>query len=272
MITVLIITLNEEANLSRCLASVKNVADEVIVLDSGSSDNTIKIAQEFGAKTAFKKWEGFGQQKNYGQSLATNPYILSLDADEELSEDLINKIKSLKEGNLVGAYSFNRLSWFYGKFIRHGLEYPDWKIRLYPTNWLWNTEAVHEKLLIPTENEITRVGGELYHYPYLDFNHHLKKTMQYSQLAAQEMILKGRTVGVLKIFTSALTVFIKSYFLKRGFLSGGHGLVLALVSAYAKIIKYGLVWQHQFLLKGVKNNGLISLPVCGYILADFLTP
>ncbi len=245
MISAVLITLNEARNLGRCLASLRGVADEVIVVDSGSTDGTQEMARSLGARVVDQPWLGYGPQKNAGHDLAAGEYVLSIDADEEMSEELRQAILFQKEHGLQGAYAINRLNFFYGKAARHGLEYPDWKIRLYPRASHWNEAAVHEELLLPEGTAVSRLPGYLNHYTYRTLQEHLDKTIRYGRLAANEIKARGKHVPASKLILSPVSIFFKSFILKGGFRGGAHGLTLALMSAFGKFVKYALAREGQ---------------------------
>lgn len=244
-LSVLLITLNEAHNLGRCLRSLQGVADEVIVMDSGSTDGTQSLALAMGARVMEQPWLGYGPQKNFAQNLATGDYILSIDADEELTPELRHSILAAKEKGLAGAYAMNRLNFFYGKPAMHGLEYPDWKVRIYPREGSrWSSLAVHEDLILPEGIQVQRLAGHLNHFTYRTFQEHLDKTIRYGHLAADEMRAKiragGRRVPASKLILSPVSIFFKSFVLKGGFKGGSHGLMLAMMSAFGKFVKYAM--------------------------------
>lgn len=243
-ITAVIITNNEARNIQRCLASLKSVADEIIVVDSFSTDDTLAICKQEGAIVQQQAWLGFGPQKNVGIQLAKHDYILSLDADEALDEALKKEILAAKAEGLTGVYDFTRLNYYYGKFLHHGHEYPDYKIRLFPkTTVRWNDELVHETLLVPDGLPQKRLKGHLLHYTYFTIQEHVTKANKYTNLSAELNYKKGKKASWFKILFGPLATFVQAYILKGGFLDGGHGFIVAVFHAYGTFMKYTKLWQ-----------------------------
>jgi glycosyltransferase involved in cell wall biosynthesis len=243
-ITAVIITHNEARNIERCLSSLKTVADEIIVVDSFSTDNTVAICEKEGAIVKQQAWSGFGPQKNAGIQLARHEYILSLDADEALDDELKATILAAKKEGLQGVYDFTRLNFYYGKFLRHGVEYPDYKIRLFPKTIVrWNNELVHETLLVPANIPKTRLKGHLLHYTYFTIQEHVAKANKYTDLGAELNFKKGKRASWLKMIFGPPATFIQAFILKGGFLDGGHGFIVAIFHAYGTFMKYAKLWQ-----------------------------
>jgi len=243
-ITAVIITHNEARNIQRCLASLKTVADEIIVIDSFSTDDTVAICKKEGAIVKQQAWSGFGPQKNAGIQLASHEYILSLDADEALDEDLKATILAAKKESLQGVYDFTRLNFYYGKFLRHGVEYPDFKIRLFPkTTVRWNDELVHETLLVPADLPKTRLKGHLLHYTYFTIQEHIAKANKYTDLGAELNFQKGKRASWFKIVFGPFATFMQAFIFKGGFLDGGHGFIVAVFHAHGTFMKYAKLWQ-----------------------------
>jgi glycosyltransferase involved in cell wall biosynthesis len=244
LLTAVIITFNEEKNIARCLDAVVSVADEVIVIDSFSTDNTATICEKYPIRFVRQSWRGYGAQKNFGMSLATYDYVLCLDADEVLSAELQQAILHQKEKGFNGAYALKRINYYYGKFIRHGLEYPDKKIRIFNRQIVqWNNNLVHETLMHLPPKAPATLSGDLYHYTFETVESHMKKMNEYTSLAAENMFRRGKKAPVAKIVFSPTFTFIKGYFLRLGFLEGLHGWILAYVNAYTTFIKYVKLWQ-----------------------------
>jgi glycosyltransferase involved in cell wall biosynthesis len=243
-ISAVIITHNEARNIQRCLASLKSVADEIIVVDSFSTDDTVAICQQEGAIVKQQAWLGFGPQKNYGIQLASHEYILSLDADEALDEELQASILAAKKQGLQGMYDFTRLNSYYGKFCYHGLEYPDYKIRLFPKSKVrWNDELVHETLQVQPGVAQKRLKGHLLHYTYYTIQEHVTKANKYTNLGAELKFNQGKKVTLFKLMFSPFAGFIQAYILRRGFLDGKHGFIVAAFNAYGTFLKYAKLWQ-----------------------------
>ncbi len=236
-LSVVIITFNEERNIGRCIDSVLSVADEVVVVDSFSTDRTEEIVKSYNCRFVSQKWLGYSEQKNMANSLATHPYILSLDADEALSEELLSSISTQKKQGFAGAYSFNRLTNYCGTWVHHSSWYPDTKIRIFrPQDALWEGE-IHEKLTLKT-SKITQLEGDLLHYSFYTRADHLKQIDKFSTISAKAM--KANEIGgaALKRWYKALARFIKIYGVHRGFLDGKAGFDIARFSAYAVYLKY----------------------------------
>ena len=243
-VTAVIITHNEARNIQKCLASLKTVADEIIVVDSFSTDDTVAICEREGATVKQQVWLGFGPQKNVGIQLAKHEYILSLDADEALDDELQASILAAKQQGLQGMYDFTRLNFYYGRFLRHGVEYPDYKIRLFPKSIVrWNDELVHETLQISQNIQQNRLKGHLLHYTYFNIREHVTKANKYTDLGAELNFKKGKQASWFKILFSPLFTFIQAYILKRGFLDGGHGFIVAVFHAYGAFMKYTKLWM-----------------------------
>ncbi len=237
-ISAVIITKDEEVNIARCILSVKNITDEVIVIDSNSTDKTVEIAESLGAKVYQKEWLGYGPQKNFGANQASFPYILSIDADEALDEDLKSEILSLKN-SLNGCYEVKRLTNYCGKFIYHSGWYPDKKIRIYPKNEVyWDNQLVHEKLIFPKKYPINSLRGNLLHYSFYSVADHWDRINKYSNLEAEIINRKKDKFLVIKMIFSPFFKFIKIYFFKKGFLDGKEGFIIAKLSAYGVFLKY----------------------------------
>ncbi|MEM6766151.1 MAG: glycosyltransferase family 2 protein [Bacteroidota bacterium] len=237
-ISAVIITKNEADNIQRCISSLEGVADEVLVLDAYSEDETVEIATSLGARCIQREWVGFAASKNYANSLATHPYILSLDADEALSEAL--RASLLKEKALLaGAYTFNRLTNYCGKWVRHGGWYPDVKLRLFPKQAAnWQGDFVHEKLVLKKDVPTSHLSGDILHYSITSVEDHLERINRYSSLAAEDMFNKGKKGGWIKRWLSPGLRFLKMYLLKGGFLDGYEGYLISKFSAFSTYLRY----------------------------------
>lgn len=246
MLSVVIITFNESHNIERCLLSVKAVADEIIVLDSYSTDETCDISRKHGAKVIQRAWQGFSPSKNYANSLAQNDWILSLDADEALSEELQNSFLALKKQGLVTA-SFKRLPNYCGRWIRHGGWYPDIKLRLFNRQEMEWQGLVHEipKSISNKSIKSILLKGDCYHYSYYHISEHYLQTENFATLSAQEMFKKGKKVNFIQLYISPSFKFFQMYLLKLGFLDGYYGFVIAKISARATYLKYYRLKQLQ---------------------------
>jgi len=238
LISAVVLTLNEEKNLRRCLNSLNGLADEVIVMDSFSTDATKKIAEDSGVRFFSETWRGYAETKNHAATLARFPFVLFIDADEEISEQLKKSILQQKE-KLSGAYSFNRLNNYCGKWIRHGGFYPDKKIRLYDKNQAsWVGEFVHEKVVCKSGVNILHLEGDLLHYSYYSKEEHRDRLEKYARLGAKALKESKAAIPGLKKFISPLAKFVKHFFLRMGFLDGAEGFWLAFYSAKEVYLKY----------------------------------
>ena len=238
-ISAVIITLNEERNIKRCIYSLLEVADEILVIDSFSKDKTKEICEDLGATVIVMEWQGYSETKNFGHSKAQHEYILSIDADEELSDELIKEINQVKKDGIEGVYSVNRLTNYCGKWIHHCGWYPDVKIRLFPKSKVkWDGAIVHEELILPDNLESNLFVGHLNHYSYTDFTDHRERADKYSFLTAQKMHEAGKKCSFLKPYLSAVIRFIGMYFIQKGFLDGYFGYKISKISGESNFVKY----------------------------------
>lgn len=240
-LSVIIITLNEERNLRRCLESVK-FADEIIINDTGSTDGTLKIARGFECRIIQTEFAGFGKAKQTALEAATCEWVLSVDADEELDNTLQTAVKRVVEESAYGGYLITRKSRFLGNWIMHSGWYPDRIVRLFRrTKGRFTEEPIHEKVVV--DGLIGNLDGHLLHYAYRDLSHYLEKLDNYATLKAETLRLKGTKFAVSKILFKPTAVFIKMYILKRGFLDGKAGLILALLSSFHEMVKHAKLWE-----------------------------
>jgi glycosyltransferase involved in cell wall biosynthesis len=247
-LSVVIITYNEERNIKRCLESVLSVADEIVVVDSFSTDNTVALAKSLGAKVVQHPFEGHIEQKNYAITQASFPHILSIDADEIPDEIFIGQIQSVKQYWQADGYSVNRLNNYCGKWIRHGAWYPDVKLRLWDSrkgNWAGTNP--HDRYEMEHESTKQHLSGDLLHFSYQTVAEHRKKAEYFATIAANAYFNKGKRSSVLKMLFSPVFRFIRDYFFKLGFLDGYYGFVIARLIAFEVFLKY------QKLLRLQKN-------------------
>lgn len=238
-ISATIITLNEERNIGRCIRSLREVADEIIVLDSFSSDRTEEICKELEVRFEKRAWEGYSSSKNYLNGLATGDYVLSIDADEALDEELKRSILKVKEEKSPQIYSVNRITNYCGKWIRHSGWYPDVKIRLFPKEGSqWEGEFVHETLSYPEGLQVIQLPGHLEHYSYYSFEEHRARADKYSELTAKKLFKSGNQASILKPWLSSIGRFVSMYFIKGGILDGRMGFKIAQISAQSNVYKY----------------------------------
>ena len=241
MLSVVICTKNEERNIERCLNSVKDIADEIIIVDSMSTDKTPSICRQFPKVKFFPMpWEGFAKTKNKANLLAQNPHILSLDADEELTPELRSEILKLKNEGFKGVYRLNRITNYAGSWVRHSGWFPDRKIRIFPKKGtLWTGDHVHEVLEYQQDLKIIDCQGLLNHYSVSSVQDHIKKVKQYSQLGAEKVALKKPTLIIaISMVFNPIFRFIRHYIFKLGFLDGVPGVLIAGLSSYSVFLKY----------------------------------
>lgn len=245
-LSVCIITLNEEANIARTLDSVRGFAAEIIVVDSGSTDSTVRLARERGAKVFVEPWKGFAAQKNSALAKATCDWVLSLDADEEVSPELALRIKSLLESGQqpeFAGYTMNRRNMYLGRWIRHSGYYPDPKLRLIRRGAAdFELRAVHED--IKMSGPLGHIHGDLIHHAYPTLESFIEHANRYSSLGAQ-MVVDERPVGfsVINIVLRPMVRFLYSYFFRLGFLDGPEGLLVLMTHASYVSWKYAKAWE-----------------------------
>lgn len=238
-LSAVIITLNEEANIGRCINSLWCVADEIIVLDSFSSDNTVSIAKERGAIVKQEMFAGYKEQKNRALKLTKYDYVLSLDGDEALSPELIAAILKAKRDFQFKAYSMNRYNHYCGRFIKHGLWYPDRKIRLFDKRIAtWGGMNPHDKIVLYENNKVQFLKGDILHYTFNTVREHLERNTRMSSIAAEAIFDSGKKKHWSKIILSPLWSFINGYFLRLGFLDGYYGWIIAIQNAHLSFLKY----------------------------------
>jgi len=239
-LSVAIITKNEERNIGRCLDSVVGLADEIVVVDSGSDDRTQEICSAYGVVFNVHPFQGHIEQKNLALNLCSHRHVLSLDADEALSPRLFDTILSEKSKGFKDGYSMNRKTFYCGKWIRFGGWYPDRKIRLVNRKmYSWGGTNPHDRLIALSSGvQPLHLKGDLLHYSINTLDEHRKVVENFSSIAAKAMFTQGKNVGGLKKYNSALFRFLQSYLLTLGFLEGRHGWHIARLSARAKYLKY----------------------------------
>ena len=237
-ISAVIITKNEERNIGRCLAALDGVADEAIVVDTFSEDKTLEICKEYGARVISKEWLGYSATKNFANDQAEYPYILSLDADEALSETLKESILAVKN-ELKGVYSFNRLAYYCGKPIHRAGWYPDRKVRLFPKGGAkWEGAYVHEELVPAADQTETWLEGDLLHYTYYTVDEHRERARRYAKLAVEQLKSKSKGTLFIKGVFSPIWRFLQMYVIRLGFLEGWRGFRISAITAREVAWKY----------------------------------
>ena len=249
-LSISIITFNEEKNIARCLDSVKDIANEIVVVDSNSTDNTESICKQYGVKFFKQKFLGYIEQKNVALSHCKHNFVLCLDADECLSETLIGSIKKAKQNDFLSdSYTMNRCSNFCGKWIKYGNWYPDKKLRLFnKEKGNWAGVNPHDKIVMQNNCSQSFLKGDLLHYSYYSIEEVLTQNNKFTTIQAKAMLLQGKRSNIFKLFANPFVAFVNGYFLKFGFLNGVDGFFIASTVAYHTMIKY------YKLLKLQKNN------------------
>jgi glycosyltransferase involved in cell wall biosynthesis len=235
-LSVVLITLNAAAQLPDCLASVA-FADDVVVVDSGSSDGTAALAEGYGARVVTKDWLGFGRQKQFAVEQAAHDWVLCLDADERVSPELAASLVRALQAPAAPVYRMARRNRFLGRWLRHGEGYPDWSARLFDRRQArWSDDPVHEKLLHAASPGT--LEGDLLHESAEDLGRYLDKQNRYTTLAAQELHRRGQSAGLVELALSPLMRFVKFYLLRLGFLDGLPGLVHIAIGCMNSFTKY----------------------------------
>lgn len=243
-ISVVIITLNEAENIGHCIDSVAQIAEEIVVLDSFSTDATAAIAKQKGAKFFQQKFEGYIEQKNKALTLAKNEWVLSLDADELLSEEALQQIQQIKDWGAQKAFAFNRLNNYCGQWIRHGGWYPDRKTRLFKkTEGRWGGTNPHDKFELYDASTIAHIPGNILHYSFRNRAQHIAQAKNFSAIAANALFARGKKKVLTKLLFSPIAKFLRDYIFRLGFLDGQHGLYIAYISAKAVYWKYSMLQQ-----------------------------
>ena len=241
-LSVTIITLNEAAHIAAAIDSA-SFADEVIVVDAGSDDETVAIARTKGARVETRAWTGWVDQKNFAAGLAGNDWIMSLDADERVSAALADEIRShLRNEPAHRGYRVPRVTFHLGRWIRTTDFYPDYQTRLYDRRSArWQGRYVHESVTV--DGPVGRLTQELQHYSYRNLQDHLDRINHYTTLAARQMYEGGRRSGPFHLIVHPPAAFLRNYILRRGILDGTAGLTLSAVNAYSVFLKFAKLWE-----------------------------
>lgn len=246
-ISATVITFNEEKNIQATLESL-SWADQILVVDSHSTDHTREIAASCGARVIERDWPGFAVQKQFAVDEATHDWIFSLDADERVSEQLRNSIQALKaKDTLADGYLIARRSFYQGRWIRGGGWYPDKQLRLFNRkHGRWKDRMIHESVEMDAGAKVETLAGDILHYSVANASeHHRMIGERYAPLGAQQMLSEGRRSSVLKIATAAPTAFVRSYLLRGGFRDGLAGITIAGFAAHHAFLKQLLLWELQ---------------------------
>lgn len=249
-ISAVLITYNEEEKVRRALRSLESVADEIVVVDSYSSDGTVETCRHYTDRVLLKSWEGYCQQKQFATDQASHDWILSLDGDEMLSPQLAQEILEWKgQGSSRKGYYLPRKTFFMGRWIEHTTWYPDWQLRLFEkTSGRWEGGRVHESVRVtgPTG----RFKGQIYHHTYASFSEYLEQLERFSSLAAQDYFDGGKRADWTHLLMHPPVIFLKNYLFRRGFLDGIPGLAVSFLAAVSSLFKYLKLWEIQSELVG----------------------
>lgn len=239
-LSVVIIAFNEEKNIERCLISVQKVADEIVVLDSGSTDATQAICEKYGVKFFTHKFDGHIEQKNRAITYTSYPHILSLDSDEALNEELIVSILSVKQNFEKDGYYMNRLTNYCGHWVKHCGWYPDTKLRLWDSRkGHWTGVNPHDKYeLFEGDRNTGFLKGDILHYSYYTLQDHYKQVEYFTNIASKAYYQNGKIAPAYKLVINPVAKFIDHYILRLGFLDGKAGFLISKISAYATYLKY----------------------------------
>jgi glycosyltransferase involved in cell wall biosynthesis len=243
-LSVILITRNEEANWADCLASLEGIAQQIVVVDTNSSDRTLDIAKSYGAVIAQPQdWPGFGPQKNRALDLATGEWVLSLDADERLTPALKSEIvTAIHHSAHVDCFAIPRLSWYCGRFIRHSGWNPDYVDRLFKRGSArFSDDLVHERLL--PSGQVAKLENPMLHYSFMNYSQVLQKIDRYSTASAEQAFAKGKTSTPLKAVLHGVWSFFRTYFLQAGCLDGPQGFTLAMSNAQGTYYRYIKLWH-----------------------------
>ncbi len=245
-LTAFVICVNEAHQIRRCLQSVA-WCDHIVVVDSGSTDGTVEICREFTDKVFHHEWQGYGHQKRYALERCETEWILNIDADEEVSPKLREEIERVLAGPddpRVNGYLLSRVVYYMNRWWRHGGWYPEYRLRLCRRGKThWSGSEPHEKARV--EGATLKLRGELHHYTYKDMDAHIKALNGHATAAANWLVEQGKSVGLFDILTHSFARFVKFYVIKRGFLEGAAGLIVAILESYYTFIKYSKAWYRQ---------------------------
>jgi (heptosyl)LPS beta-1,4-glucosyltransferase len=241
-LTVTVITLNEAAHIDACLASA-GWADEILVVDSGSTDDTAALARKRGARVIVREWPGYSAQKDFAAGEASHDWILSIDADERVTPALADEIRrTLAIDPAVAGYRMPRATWHLGRWIRTTDWYPDYQLRLYDRRRArWNNRRVHESVM--ADGIVGQLRHDLEHYAYRDLLHHHQTMERYTKLAADEMRAAGRHAGAFDLVVHPFAAFVRNYVLRGGIRDGLPGFIVSIMNAYYVFLKFARLWE-----------------------------
>jgi len=245
-ISAFIICQDEEKNIRRCLESIK-WCDEIVIIDSGSKDETLSICREYHGQVLERAWPGFVEQKQFGLAQCSHEWVLNIDADEEVSPELAQELQQILEQDAKGqisadAFELSRVVFYLNKWWTKGGWYPEWRLRMMrKSSATWGGENPHERAII--SGKVSRLKGELRHYTYSDISDHVRSLNTLSSVSAQSMFNRGLNSNFLSLLVNPVSRFTKFYFLKRGYREGFPGLIVALLEGYYVLLKYIKLWE-----------------------------
>ena len=258
-ISAFVITFNEEIHIQACLESL-SFCDEIVVIDSFSSDKTVEIAESFGAKVIQREWPGYRAQKAFGLSQVENRWVLNIDADERVSPELRGRIFEVLEGRHLGTpenpvvgFALNRVVFHLGRWWRSGGWYPEYRLRFFLKEEVrWGGRDPHEKPI--TDGRVERLEGELLHYTYKDLDDQFKRLLNFATVAAEEAHLAGKRAGFFDIFFKPMLRMFKFFVIKKGFLEGTAALIVTGAEGMYTFMKYAKLWEIEFNKKNVRSE------------------
>jgi glycosyltransferase involved in cell wall biosynthesis len=243
-LSLVLITHNAADQLGPCLDAAEGLVDEIVAVDSGSTDNTLALLASRGARVVSQPFLGFGPQKRLAVSLAHHDWVLCLDADERLTPELAASIRAAMAAPNASAYRFARRNRFFGRYLAHGEAYPDWVLRLFDRRQAnWSTDTVHEQ--VRTHGPVGTLHGDLLHDSAESLTAYLSKQNRYTDLQADALFAAGRRVGAARLWLSPLARFIRFYFLQRGFLDGAAGFAHIAIGSFFAFVKYAKLMERQ---------------------------
>ena len=282
-LSVVIITLNEEKNIARCIESVKDIADDIVIIDSYSTDNTQNICEIYNVSVMQHEFEGYIEQKNWAITQALYPNILSLDADEALDETLQKSILKIKDNWQYDGYYMSRLTNYCGKWVHYCGWYPDKKLRLFDSlKGNWTGINPHDKYEIFDGNKSTSfLNGNILHYSYYTIDGHYKQTRKFAKITAQSLFFKNKKSNFINRFLSPVFRFFRDYILLRGILDGKTGFTICRITSFGTYLKYEnlhKLWKSNGRSIGIDNvkkiiisrtdaigDVILTLPICGIL-------
>lgn len=241
----IIITFNEERNIERCLLSLQHVTDDIVVVDSYSTDATPEICKRFAVRFYQHEFTGYSHQKNYANNLAKYDIIFSIDADEAVSDTLAKSLKNAVEPEPGESYFISRRTNYCNRFIRFCGWYPDKKERIWNRHFAHWQGLIHEKPVFQHPVKHLSIEGDLLHYSYYTIDEHIKQSLTFSTMKANELAQQGKSSGLVAIILAPCFKFLSVYVIKLGFLDGYRGYFIAKISAYATFVKHLLLWEKR---------------------------